>query len=46
MHDDGGQMVLMFANYVGAMSTKLGHGDFNSDNDFDGGYMYDRWWFV
>ena len=46
VHDDGGQLVLMFANYVGAMSTKLGHGDFNSDNDFDGGYMYDRWWFV
>jgi peptide/nickel transport system substrate-binding protein len=46
VHDDGGQLVMMFANYVGAMSTKLGHGEFNSDNDFDGGYMYDRWWFV
>jgi peptide/nickel transport system substrate-binding protein len=46
IHDDGGQMVLMFANFVGAMSTKLGHGEFNSDNDFDGGYMYDRWWFA
>jgi peptide/nickel transport system substrate-binding protein len=46
VHDDGGQMVLMFANFVGAMSTKLGHGEFNSDNDFDGGYMYDRWWFA
>jgi peptide/nickel transport system substrate-binding protein len=46
VHDDGGQMVLMFSNFVGAMSTKLGHGEFNSDNDFDGGYMYDRWWFA
>lgn len=46
VHDDGGQLVLMFANYVGAMTTKLGHVEFNSDNDFDGGYMYDRWWFV
>ena len=46
VHDDGGQMVMMFANFVGAMSTKLGHGEFNSDNDFDGGYMYDRWWFA
>jgi peptide/nickel transport system substrate-binding protein len=45
-HDDSGQMNLMFANFVGAMSTKLGHGEFNADNDFDGGYMYDRWWFV
>jgi peptide/nickel transport system substrate-binding protein len=46
LHDDGGWMTLMYANYVGAMSNKLGHGDFNSDLDHDGGYMYDRWWFV
>jgi peptide/nickel transport system substrate-binding protein len=46
LHDDGGWMTLMYSNYVGAMSTKLGHGDFNADLDSDGGYMYDRWWFV
>lgn len=46
VHDDGGQMVMMFANYVGAMSTKVAHGDLNADNDHDGGYMYDRWWFA
>ena len=46
VHDDGGQMVLMFSNYVGAMNSKVAHGDLNSDNDHDGGYMYDRWWFV
>jgi peptide/nickel transport system substrate-binding protein len=46
VHDDGGQMVLMFANFVGALTTKLAHGELNSDNDFDGGYMYDRWWFA
>ena len=46
VHDDGGQMVMMFANYVGAQSLKIAHGDLNSDNDHDGGYMYDRWWFV
>jgi peptide/nickel transport system substrate-binding protein len=46
LHDDGGWMTLMYSNYVGAMSTKVGHGDFNSDLDHDGGYAYDRWWFV
>jgi len=44
VHDDGGQIVLMFNNYVGAMSTKIGHNEFNSDFDHDGGYMYERWW--
>jgi peptide/nickel transport system substrate-binding protein len=46
LHDDGGWMTLMNTNYVGAMSTKIGHGDFNADLDHDGGYMYDRWWFA
>jgi peptide/nickel transport system substrate-binding protein len=46
LHDDGGWMTLMYSNYVGAMTTKLGHGEFNADLDSDGGYMYDRWWFV
>ncbi len=46
LHDDGGWMTMMYSNYVGAMSTKIGHGDFNSDLDHDGGYAYDRWWFV
>ncbi len=46
VHDDGGQMVLMFSNYVGAMTNKLGHGELNADLDQDGGYMYDRWWFA
>ncbi|MEQ1749469.1 MAG: FG-GAP-like repeat-containing protein, partial [Prosthecobacter sp.] len=36
VHDDGGQIVLMFNNYVGAMSTKIGHNEFNSDFDHDG----------
>jgi peptide/nickel transport system substrate-binding protein len=46
VHDDGGQVVLMFSNYVGALSTKVAHGEFNADLDHDGGYMYDRWWFA
>ena len=44
VHDDGGQVVLMYNNYVGAMSTAIGHNEFNSDDDHDGGYMYERWW--
>lgn len=45
MHDDGGQVVLMFNNYVGALSSKIGHDEaFNTDFDHDGGFMYERWW--
>jgi peptide/nickel transport system substrate-binding protein len=44
IHDDGGQTVLMFNNFVGALSTKIGHNTFNSDFDDDGGYMWERWW--
>ena len=44
VHDDGGQIVLMYNNYVGALSTKIGHNELNSDFDHDGGYMYERWW--
>ncbi len=44
VHDDGGQMVLAFNNYVGAMSTAIGHNAFNTDLDDDGGYCSERWW--
>ena len=44
VHDDGGQIVMMYNNYVGALSTKVGHTALNSDFDHDGGYMYERWW--
>jgi peptide/nickel transport system substrate-binding protein len=44
VHDDGGQIVLMYNNFVGAMSTKIGHDEMNSDFDDDGGYMWERWW--
>ncbi|MDE2383125.1 MAG: ABC transporter substrate-binding protein [Alphaproteobacteria bacterium] len=44
VHDDGGQMVLAFNNYVGALSNKIGHGSFNTDLDDDGGYNWERWW--
>jgi len=44
VHDDGGQVVLMFNNFVGAISNKIGHNAFNSDFDDDGGYCWERWW--
>jgi peptide/nickel transport system substrate-binding protein len=44
IHDDGGQIVLMFSHYVGAMTTKIGHNEFNTDFDDDGGYCWERWW--
>jgi peptide/nickel transport system substrate-binding protein len=44
LHDEGGQLVLMFTNFVGALNTAVAHGDLNSDLDCDGGYMVERWW--
>lgn len=44
VHDDGGQIVLMFYNFVGALNTAVAHGEMNSDQDSDGGYMVERWW--
>ncbi|MEZ5924564.1 MAG: ABC transporter substrate-binding protein [Hyphomicrobiaceae bacterium] len=46
LHDDGGIIVLMFNNFVSAHSSKLAHGDLNSNYDHDGGYLYSRWWFA
>jgi len=46
LHDDGGVIVLMFNNYVSANSKTVAHGDLNSNFDDDGGYMFERWWFV
>ncbi len=46
IHDDGGEIVLAFNNFVSAISRKVGHGRLNVNYDHDGGYMYRRWWFV
>ena len=46
LHDDGGIIVLMFNNFVGAHSKKVAHGDLNSNYDHDGGHVYRRWWFA
>jgi len=46
LHDDGGIIVLMFANWVSANSKRLAHGALNSNYDHDGCYIYERWWFA
>ena len=44
LHDDGGQIVLAFNNYVTAHSKTVAHGELNSNLDHDGTYMWRRWW--
>jgi peptide/nickel transport system substrate-binding protein len=44
VHDDGGAMVLMFANFVSVHSKRVSHGELNSNYDFDGGRLFERWW--
>jgi peptide/nickel transport system substrate-binding protein len=45
-HEDGGNIVIMFNNYVGAYSDKLAHGDIASNWDIDGMKIASRWWFA
>ena len=44
--DEGGVVIPMFANYVGAHSDKLAHGDLATNYDMDGGKISERWWFA
>ena len=46
IHDDGGVIVLMFANNVSAHTKKLAHGELNSNLSDDGYRLFERWWFV
>lgn len=47
VHDDGGAMVLMFYNYVGAYSKAVVHPDKLARNwDVDGMKITQRWWFA
>jgi peptide/nickel transport system substrate-binding protein len=46
LHDDGGIIVLMFNNYVSAHAKSVAHGDLNANFDYDGGYIFERWWFA
>ena len=44
--DDGGNIVIMFNNYVSAHSDKLAHGDIAANWDIDGMKIASRWWFA
>jgi peptide/nickel transport system substrate-binding protein len=47
IHDVGGQIVLIFNNYVSAHSKKLAHGPHVAANwDEDGMKLASRWWFA
>ena len=47
IHDDGGALVPMFANYVEGVSTKIGHPDEIAGNwQLDGNKSAERWWFA
>jgi len=46
VHDDGGQIVLVFNNYVEAHSKKLAHGKIASNWANDGLKISERWWFA
>lgn len=44
--DDAGEIIPVFANYVNALSTKVGHKKLASNWDFDGFRCVERWWFA
>ena len=47
LHDDGGAIVAMWANFIHAHSKKLAHGDDVAANWInDGGKIAERWWFA
>ncbi|MER8576798.1 ABC transporter substrate-binding protein [Mesorhizobium sp. M1409] len=44
--DDGGTVIPVFANYVSALSTKVGHNKIGTNWDLDGLRCAERWWFA
>jgi len=47
LHDDGGAIVAMWANYIHAHSKKLAHGENVAANwQNDGNKISERWWFA
>jgi peptide/nickel transport system substrate-binding protein len=45
-HDDCGQIVIVFNNYVEAASKKLAHNDIAANWEVDGLKIAKRWWFA
>ncbi len=44
--DDGGAVIPVFANYINAMSGKVGHNKIGSNWDLDSFRCAERWWFT
>ena len=45
--DDGGALIPMFANYIHAVSKKIGHDEQVAGNwEYDGNKNVERWWFA
>jgi peptide/nickel transport system substrate-binding protein len=45
VHEDGGLILPMFASYVTALSTKIGHDEMAANFEMDGERWAERWWF-
>lgn len=45
VHNEGGVIVPMFAQYVAAASDKLAHGEIAGNMGTDGMRLHERWWF-
>ncbi|MDA0220032.1 MAG: ABC transporter substrate-binding protein [Proteobacteria bacterium] len=46
VHDEGGQIVLVWNTIVAANSKKLGHGEIAGNWEVDGLRLAEKWWFV
>jgi peptide/nickel transport system substrate-binding protein len=45
IHDDGGTLLVAFANYIDGATKKLGHGQIGGLSPMDNGRASERWWF-
>jgi peptide/nickel transport system substrate-binding protein len=46
VHDDGGQIVLIFNSIIAANTTSLAHGEIAGNWEVDGLRLAEKWWFV
>ncbi|MDE2728150.1 MAG: ABC transporter substrate-binding protein [Gemmatimonadota bacterium] len=46
IHEQGGTVTPVFADFVDVASDRIGHGPLSSDFDLDGCRASERWWFV
>ena len=46
VRDDGGVVIPLFANYVGAARSALARGPIGGSYDMDGLKIAERWWFA